>query len=111
MQFDKQVVFGGVCISYDTFLNVVDINAEKSKLAAIKDLKSQGNKKFYQSLLRICSQLSQFFPDIMKKVKKHEAMACRENTWKAAEDLKTELEELKTYLNKKLNFHPLSLVY
>ena len=52
----------------------------------------------------MCSQLSQFFPDIMKTVRKHIGMVYRENTWK---DLKTKFEELKTNFNKKLELSPI----
>ena len=39
MQLGKKVVFWGISICYDNFLDVVDISPEESKLAAVKNLK------------------------------------------------------------------------
>ena len=80
MQLGRKVCFRGVNISYNNFLDLVNIALEESKLAAIRYMKIPKRKKSVQSLMGMCSQLSTFFPDIMRKVKKHKAMSCSKST-------------------------------
>ena len=67
MQVGRKVTFGGISISYDNFLDVVNLTPEQSKIEALKSLTIPKNKKAAQSLLGFVSQLNWFFSDINKK--------------------------------------------
>ena len=61
-----------------------------------------------QSLLRMLSQLSSFFPEISKKIKRHKAMiSLPETNWKVTEELTAEFKDLKEYLKCCIKLSPI----
>ena len=66
MQIGKQVIFGGIQISYDNILEAVNMGSEDSKIAAVKRVEVPKNKKMAQLLLGMINQINMFFSDISK---------------------------------------------
>ena len=65
----KQVTFGGVNISHDTFTDAVCLDPTNDKIKEIEMLRMSKSKKECQSLVGMKNQLNSFIPKINHKLK------------------------------------------